>query len=106
LMPYLHFFECETRTIKCNADERCRRWLDGGEPLFAPFGADANESRHSDQIRTKVMIPLVLQLSFFFFLQNPLCHKAFQISGAKEQFYCGYWSPLFVSCGTAKKQEE
>ena len=30
--------------------------------------ADANESRHSDHIRTKVMIPLVLQLSFFFYV--------------------------------------
>ena len=47
LIPSLHFsFECETRTIKCGADERCRRQLDGGEPLSAPTGADANESRH------------------------------------------------------------
>ena len=46
-MPCLHFsFECETRKIKCNADERCRRQLDGGEPLPA-HSADANESRHS-----------------------------------------------------------
>ena len=46
-MPYLHFsFDCETRMIKCNANERCRRQLDGGEPLSAPFGADANKSRH------------------------------------------------------------
>jgi len=50
-MPSLHFsFECETRTIKCNADERCRRQLDGGEPLSAPIGADASESRHSDHL--------------------------------------------------------
>ena len=27
----------ETRTIKRNADERCRRRLDGGEPLSAPL---------------------------------------------------------------------
>ena len=25
--------------IKCNADERCRRRLDGGEPLSAPLGS-------------------------------------------------------------------
>jgi len=44
------YFICgETRKSKCNADERCRRQLDGGEPLSAPTGADANESRHSDQ---------------------------------------------------------
>ena len=37
-MPCLHFsFEYETRKIKCNADERCRRQLDGGEPLSAPW---------------------------------------------------------------------
>ena len=36
---------------KCNADERCRRQLDGGEPLSAPTGADANESRHSGRNR-------------------------------------------------------
>ena len=29
------FVWSETRTIKCNADERCRRQLDGGEPLSA-----------------------------------------------------------------------
>ena len=34
--------------FKSNADERCRRQLDGGEPLSAPTGADANESRHSN----------------------------------------------------------
>ena len=56
-MPCLHFsFECETRKIKCNADERCRRQLDGGEPLSAPIGAEANESRHSDQKSTMVLI--------------------------------------------------
>ena len=43
------FAWCETRKYKCNADERCRRQLDGGEPLSAPTGADANESPHSDQ---------------------------------------------------------
>ena len=44
------FLWSETRTIKCNAGERCRRQLDGGEPLSAQ-SADANESRHSDQNR-------------------------------------------------------
>ena len=34
----------ETRTIKCNAAERCCRRLDGGAP-------QCNESRHSDQNR-------------------------------------------------------
>ena len=49
---------------KCNADERCRRQLNGGEPLSAPFGADANESRHSDQ---KVQNPLLRTLDFFIY---------------------------------------
>ena len=44
------FICSETRTIKCNAGERCRRQLDGGEPLSAPTGADANDSRHSDYL--------------------------------------------------------
>ena len=36
-MPFLLIsFGGETRKIKCNADERCRRRLDGGEPLSAP----------------------------------------------------------------------
>ena len=35
------------------------------------------ESCHSDHIRTKVMIPLVLQLSFFFYIRKPLCQKVF-----------------------------
>ena len=52
-MLFLHFsFECESRTIKCNADERCRRQLDGDEPLSAPTGADANASRHSGHEET------------------------------------------------------
>ena len=46
------YFICgETRKSKCNADERSRRQLDGGEPLSAPTGADANESRHSGRNR-------------------------------------------------------
>ena len=36
------------------------------------------------QIRTKVMIPLVLQFSFFFFLQKSLFHKPFRLSGIKD----------------------
>ena len=48
-MPFLLIsFGGETRTIKCNADERCRRGLDRGEHLSAQ-SADANESRHLDQ---------------------------------------------------------
>ena len=47
------------------------------------------KSRHSDHIRTKVMIPLVLQLSFFFFLQKSLYHKPFRLSGIKEKFQRG-----------------
>ena len=43
------FVWSETRKIKCGADERRRRGLDRADPLSAPFGADANESRHSDQ---------------------------------------------------------
>jgi len=35
----LIFMEEGTRTIKCNADERCRRRLDGAEPLSAPAGS-------------------------------------------------------------------
>ena len=42
------------RKIKCNADERCRRRLDGGELLSAQ-SADANESRHSDH-KTAVFV--------------------------------------------------
>ena len=41
---YFALRAAETRKIKCNADERCHRRLDGGEPLSAPMGADANES--------------------------------------------------------------
>ena len=65
-MTFLHFsFECETRTIKCNADERCRRQLDDGEPLFASTGADANESRHSNQLKgTTIAVPLIIYLNF------------------------------------------
>ena len=50
-MPFLLIsFDGETRTIKCNSPvDCCRRRLDGGEHLSAPFGADANESRHLDQ---------------------------------------------------------
>ena len=45
------FVWSETRTIKCDADERRRRGLGRADPLSAPFGPDANESRHSDQNR-------------------------------------------------------
>ena len=64
-MTFLHFsFECETRTIKCNADER-RRQLDEGEPLFASTGTEANESRHSNQIKgTTIAVPLIIYLNF------------------------------------------
>ena len=41
----------ETRKIKCGADERRRRGLDRADPLSAPEGADANESRHSGRTR-------------------------------------------------------
>ena len=53
-MPFLliSFGGARLEASKCNADERCRRQLDGGEPLSAPIGADANESRHSDQKKT------------------------------------------------------
>ena len=44
------FVWSETRKNKCVADERRRRGLDRADPLSAPFGADANESRHSDHI--------------------------------------------------------
>ena len=44
------FVWSETRKIECNANERFRRRLDGGEPLSAPFGVDVNGSRHLDQI--------------------------------------------------------
>ena len=68
-MPFLLIsFEGETRTIKCNADERCRRRLDGGEPLSAPFGADANESRHSDHLRIESLIQL-FHMKFLFLVE-------------------------------------
>ena len=45
------FVWSETRKIKCGADERRRRGLDRADPLSAPTGADANESRHSGRNR-------------------------------------------------------
>ena len=33
---FLAFWEEETRKMKCGADERRRRRLDGAEPLFSP----------------------------------------------------------------------
>gem|GEM_PF-3791667 len=56
----------------------------------------AAPSRHSDHIRTKVMIPLVLQLSFFFFLQKSLFHKPFRLFYIKDKFQRGKFSPLFA----------
>ena len=50
MLSRLLSFEGETRKIKCNADERCRRRLDGAEPLSAQ-GAEANESRHLDHAK-------------------------------------------------------
>ena len=55
----------ETRKIKCGADERRQRGFDRADPLSAPFGADANESRHSDQNRQFSLQKLaVLTLEF------------------------------------------
>ncbi len=34
----------EIRKIKCGADERRRRGLDRGDPIFLPLGRNANES--------------------------------------------------------------
>ena len=45
------FLGGETRKIKCGVDERRRRGLDRADPLSAPIGADANESRHADHMK-------------------------------------------------------
>jgi len=44
------------------------------------------ESCHFDQIKTQVMIPLVLHLSFFFYALKALWHKAFAVQVQKISF--------------------
>ena len=63
------------------------------------------DSPHLLQIRTKVMIPLVLQLSFFFFLQKSLFHKPFRLFYIKDKFQRGKFLPLFALWKTVKKTE-
>ena len=46
------------------------------------------KSRHSHHIRTKVMIPLVLQLSFFFYTLTALWYKDFCRFDTKNKFHC------------------
>ena len=44
------------------------------------------KSCHPHHIRTKVMIPLVLQLSFFFYALKALWHKALAVQVQKISF--------------------
>ena len=61
-MPFLliSFGGARLEASKCNADERCRRQLDGGEPLSAPISADANESPRSGPNRQFSVRKLVI----------------------------------------------
>ena len=67
-VPRLHFFiQRETRSsvVTCRWQVTAPARMLARSMICAARGTNANESPHSDHIRTKVMIPKVLQLSFF-----------------------------------------
>jgi len=45
------FMPQDSNPTKCNADERCRRGLDRGEPLFSPNGRKCKSSPVSGTIK-------------------------------------------------------